>query len=134
MNNISANDPNFINSQKYKDFLKENPGQGILNIRVYTASQAVPISNLKIVVTKKIGNNNVIFFEGYSDSSGIIPPISLPAPKLNQDDLKIPESTTYDVLATYMPDNVSEDFKIEMYDGVSVVQNINVALTNVEGY
>ena len=129
MNNISVND---VNSKEYQEFLKNNPGRGTLNIRVSSLSQAIPISNLKVVVSKIIGKDNVIFFEGYSDSSGIISSIILPTPKLNQDDLKIPSSVTYDILATYTPDKISERFEVNMYENVSVLQNINIVLKNRE--
>lgn len=126
MNNVYIDNENFINSSEYQEFLKNNPSRGSLNIRVYTASQAIPISNLKVVVSTIIGNSNAIFFEGYSDESGVIEPISLPAPKLATNDLTIPSSTEYEILATYVPDNVSETFKIDMFEDVNVVQNINV--------
>ena len=134
MNNVSINDQDFINSKEYQDFLKNNPSQGSLSIRVYTASQAVPISNLKVVVSKVIGNNRVVFFEGYSDASGVVSKIDLPAPKLNKDDLEIPSSTTYDVLAIYIPDNVNENFKVDIFENVNVVQNINIIVKNMEEY
>ena len=64
MNNVSINNQNLVNSPEYQEFLKNNPGRGYLNIRVYTASQAIPISNLKVVVSTVIGANNVIFLWG----------------------------------------------------------------------
>ena len=134
MNNVSINNQNLVNSPEYQEFLKNNPGRGYLNIRVYTASQARPISNLKVVVSTVIGANNVIFFEGYSDSSGIIETIDLPTPKLKFNDLTIPNSMSYNILATYTPDNVSENFIVEMYENVNVIQNINIAPINQEEY
>lgn len=115
--------------KEYQEFLKENPTFGYLSIRVYTASQAVPISNLKIVVQKKINDRDVVFYEGYTNVSGVIEKIPLPAPKLNLDDLKVPVGVTYDIVATYVPENVSEKFTVEIYEGVSVIQNINIALS-----
>ncbi len=128
MNNFYVNDEKIINSKEYQEFLKNNPAKGFLNIRVYTASQAIPISNLKVVVSTVIGNNNVIFFEGYSNESGVIEEIELPAPKLDSNDLNVPNSTEYQILATYVPDDVSEVFKVNMFEDVQVVQNINVVL------
>ena len=124
-------DENLINSSEYQEFIRENPSKGSLTIRVSTASGAIPISNLKVTISTIIGGNNVIFFEGYSDSSGIIESISLPAPKLNQDDLVVPVGTTYNILATYIPDNVNKNFKVEIFEGVNVVQKINVAFKEV---
>lgn len=124
------NDQNFKNSNEYKSFLEANSGEGVLDIRVYTASGAIPISNLKVIVSKIVGNTNVIFFEGYSDSSGIIESIKLPAPKIKTDDLKIPSSAEYNISANYIPDNVNENFKVEIYDGIRVIQNINILPKN----
>ena len=134
MNNVNINDQAFVNSKEYQEFLKENPSQGFLDIRVYTASQAIPINNLKVVVSKTIGNNNVIFYEGYSDASGVVPTIILPTPKLNKDDLIIPNGINYDILAIYVPDNVSEKFEVQMFEDVNVLQSINITLTNMGGY
>ncbi len=134
MNNVSINDQTLIDSNEYKEFMKNNPSVGYLNIRVRAASGAIPISNLKVAVSTVIGNNNVIFFEGYSDASGIIETINLPTPKLNPNDLTVPQGTAYNILATYVPDNISENFVVEMYEDISVVQNINIAPVNPEEY
>ncbi len=131
MNNID--DQKIINSAEYQEFIKNNPTKGYLSIRVRAASGAIPISNLKVVVSTNIGNSNVIFFEGYSDASGIIKTIELPAPRLNSDDLTIPKGTIYNILATYVPDNVSENFTVEMYENISVIQTINIAPPSLEG-
>ena len=68
MNTFNINDQSFINSKVYQDFLKENPGSGYLKIRAFTANQAIPISGLNIIISKNIDNNNVIFFEGTTNS------------------------------------------------------------------
>ncbi len=108
----------------YQKFLKDNPGSGRLRIRAYAANGAVPISNLKVVVTKDIENNKITFFEGATNESGIIDGITLPAPIINTDNLIQPNSTTYDITATY--NNIDLLYKINMYDDVMVVQNISV--------
>lgn len=126
MNNFNVNDENFINSQLYKDFIKDNPVYGYLSIRAYAANEAVPISNLRIVVSTNIGDNNVIFFEGYTNSSGVIERITLPAPRLDLSNLDAPNKTTYMITATYAPNNVSRTYMVNMYENVSVIQNINI--------
>ena len=108
----------------YQKYLKDNPGRGNLRIRAYAANGAVPISNLKIVVTKNIDNNKITFYEGVTNESGIIERITLPAPIINSDNLIQPNSTTYDITATY--NNIDLLYKINMYDDVCVVQNISV--------
>ena len=126
MNTYNINDENLIKMDFYKKFLSENPSRGYLNIRAYAASQAIPISGLKIIVSTEIGDNKIIFFEGSTNSSGVITGISLPAPKLTSDNLDAPSKTTYDIQAIYTPDNISRFYKINMYENVSVIQNISV--------
>lgn len=126
MNTYTINDENFINSSIYREFLKNNPSRGYLNIRAYAASQAVPISGLKVVISTNIDNNKVIFFEGSTNSSGIIGGIALPAPTLNTDNLDAPSRTQYQIEATYIPDNLTRLYTVNMYENVSVIQNINI--------
>ena len=78
------------------------------------------------VVSKVIDNKCVIFFEGATDSSGVIERIVLPAPKLNTDNLTAPKSTTYDIKATYEPDNLNDIYRVNIYDNIYVIQTINV--------
>ena len=129
MNTYNFNDESFKSTDIYKQYIKENNGEGYLKIRAYAASQALPISNLKIVVSKEIGNNNIIFFEGETNSSGIIEKITLPGPKQNTDDLVIPNSITYDIKATYEPDNTTTIYRVNIYDNIYVVQTINIVPT-----
>lgn len=124
MNNVS--DINYVNSSEYQEFLRLNPTRGSLKIRAYAANQAVPISGLRIVITTKVSNSDVIFFEGVTDNSGVIERISLPAPEINTDNLEIPNFLTYDVNATYVPDNINRVYKVNIYGNVCVVQNINI--------
>ncbi len=124
MNTFNINDQNFLNSEVYKNFIKDNPSNGYLKIRAFAANQAIPISNLNIIVSKNIDNNNVIFFEGKTNSSGIIEKITLPTPKLDQNNLDKPSSTTYDIEATYQ--NETRIYKVNMYENVYVLQEINI--------
>ena len=126
MNTYNINDQNFINSETYQNFLRNNPSRGYLNIRAYAASQAVPISGLRIVVSTNIDNNKVVFFEGSTNSSWIIGGIALPAPRLDPNNLDAPNKTSYDIQATYIPDNITQIYKVNMYENVSVIQNINI--------
>ena len=134
MNTYNFNDESFKNTDLYKQYINDNPNKGYLKIRAYSASQALPVSNLKIVVSKTIDNNTIIFYEGNTNSSGIVEKIVLPAPKGNTSDLTVPNSTTYDIKATYEPDNTTSIYKINIYDNIYVVQTINIVPTmNVMG-
>ena len=120
----NVNDKDFLNSEIYKSFINSNSGVGFLKIRAYAASQAVPISGMNVVVSKDIDGNKVVFFEGVTNESGVIEKISLPAPKMDNDNMVSPVITTYDVDTSY--DGESRLYKVNIYDGIYVVQNINV--------
>lgn len=126
MNTYYFNDDNFKNTNLYINFINDNPKQGFLNIRASSASSAIPVEGLKVVVSKIVDNTNIIFFEGYTDSSGMIDMITLPAPNLNSDNMIKPQNILYDLYATYLPNNYSSKYNIRIYDGVCVLQNINI--------
>ena len=113
----------FMKTNEYKEFIKNNPGIGKLKIRSYAASEALPVEGLNIVVSSIINNNKIIFFTGKTDGSGMIPTISLPTPSLISN-LEIPNTIKYDIEA-YMDSSNKSNFSINMYDGVCVLQNIN---------
>lgn len=124
--NYNVNDPDFKNSTLYQEFLKENPVQGYLKIRASAARGAIPISGLKIVVSKNIEDNNVTFFEGSTNESGMIDEIILPAPRLNDSDLVKPNNILYDITATYKEENKPAIYKVYIYENVRVLQNITI--------
>lgn len=113
----------FMKTNEYNEFIKNNPGIGKLKIRSYAASEALPVEGLNIVVSSIINNNKIIFFTGKTDGSGMIPTISLPTPSLISN-LEIPNTIKYDIEA-YMDSSNKSNFSVNMYDGVCVLQNIN---------
>ena len=132
---FNINDDNYKKTNAYVSFMNEHPSKGNLRVKASAASGAIPISGVKIVVTTLIENNNVIFYEGETDSSGLIDRISLPAKKLDSNNLEIPDKTVYSIRATYVPDNLSMTFNVNIYEGICVVQNINIVpeLRLIEG-
>ena len=119
----NIDDKDFINSELYKDFIKDNSGLSFLKIRAFAASQAVPISGMSVVVSKDIGGNKVIFFSGVTNESGVIERIQLPVPR-SSDNMLAPVLTTYDIDTSYEGEN--RLYKVNVYDNIYVVQNINV--------
>ena len=109
----------FKKSSEYVDFIKNNPGVGRLKIRAYAASEALPVSGLNIIVSSIVFSKKIIFYNGVTDASGIIPTIELPCPSLI-DNLEIPNTIKYDIEVVG-----GNTFSINMYDGICVVQNIN---------
>lgn len=113
-----------LNKDVYDKFILENSGSGTLKIRAYAASEALPVGGLNIIVSSVIDNDEVVFFRGVTDKSGMIPNIKLPAPKLDVNNLDVPKTINYKISA-YMDISTKIDFSINMYDGICVVQNIN---------
>ena len=124
MNTYYFDDESYMNTNSYTKFISENPAEGYLKIRAYAANQAVPIAGVKIIISKIIDDNKVIFYEGETNESGIIENITLPAPKQNSDDLDIPSKTAYDISAKYTPDNLDRNYKANIYEGLKVIQTI----------
>ena len=133
MNTYDINDNTFTSSKEFQDFMSQNPARGFLRIRAYAASGAIPISGLDVVISTIINNSKFIFFEGSTNESGIIDNISLPAPKLNTDNLDVPTKMIYDVEASYEPDNFRRKYQVNIYENVFVVQSINVGPSNSLG-
>ena len=124
------NDEDLIASALFQKFLTDNPASGMLKIRSFAASMAVPIKGLRVIVSSMLDDNTkVIFFEGVTDESGMIENIKLPAPKLSNDNLVAPVKTEYEIEANYDPDNIKLIYKINMYEDVCVMQNINITPT-----
>ena len=126
MNTYNFNDESFKTTASYKNFITTNPGIGYLKIRAYGASGAIPISNLKIIVSKIIDNNTIIFYEGITNSSGIIENIPLPTPKSSQNDEENPQYTTYEIKAIYQEKAMTNNYSVNMYENIYVIQTINV--------
>ena len=124
MNSVYFTDEDFIKSQTYQNFIKANSGQGILNIRAYAASSAIPISGLNVTISKVIDNLKVIFFEGATDNSGIISQIALPTPVNTLNNMEVPMSQDYLIEASYNDQNIL--LNVKMYSNIQVLQNINV--------
>ena len=76
-----------------------------------------------------IDNNKVIFFEGNTNESGIIERITLPAPSLNQNNLDAPSSATYEITATYDEGNLTNIYRVNIYENIYVIQTISVVPT-----
>ena len=124
MNIYNFNDLTFKNSTIYQEFINENPATGYLKIRASAASSAIPIEGMKINVNTVFEDNKIIFFEGVTDSSGMIEKLTLPAPTLNPNDLIAPKSTIYNIDTEYNGNKNS--YTARMYEWLCVMQNINV--------
>ena len=114
----------FKSSSLYDKFVKDNSSFGFLKVRAYMAFGAIPASGVRVIVSKMIDGVKVVFFDGFTDSSGVIEKIMLPAPVLDSglDDTNL---LKYDFFASY------DDFKyysiVNIFENIIVVQNINIS-------
>lgn len=118
----------FKKMDSYQQFIKENPAVGYLKVQVFTAYGAIPIADTNILITKDIGGDKVVFFEGKTDSSGIISDIELPAPPINNlpDPNSLPQYTVYDLTAIHLGYESIKKYLIGMFGGVGVIQYIKM--------
>lgn len=110
---------------EYNKFIQENPAIGNLKVEAFTAYRAIPVSEVNIIVSKDIGNYKVVFFNGFTDSSGMISKIELPAPAAVSSSQK-PEYTVYDLAAIHEGYETIKRYGIGMFGGVNVIQYVKM--------
>ena len=119
----------FKNMPEYNQFISQNPDVGYVKVQVFTAYEAIPITDTQILITKKLGDKRVIFFEGKTDSSGIISDIALPAPvtvPVGTPDV-VPEYETYDLTAVHAGYETIKQFVIGVFGDVKIIQYVKMA-------
>lgn len=132
MNIISYEE--FKNTDLYQDFIRENPDLGYLKVQVFTAYGAIPIPNTSIIITKDIEEYKIVFFQGVTDSSGIISNIALPAPVTVTVSDEAPEYTLYDMTAISQEYEALKSYSIGMFGGINVIQYVKMTpKVNLEG-
>ena len=109
----------------YNDFITKNPSLGYLKVQATTAYGAMGVADTEITIYKDIGEYNVIFFRGKTDSSGIIDNIALPAPMM-LNDIETPEYTVYQLNALHLGYETIKNYNIGMFGGIKVIQNIKM--------
>ena len=116
----------FFNNSKYQEFIRNNPGKANLKIRAFTASEALPLVGIHIVVRTMVGEDEFIFFDGETDSSGMVDTLSLPTPSMISDNLEVPSSILYEIVAESKSMNMNRLYQVRMYDGICVIQNVEL--------
>ncbi len=128
---IKNTDEKLLDDFEYQEFLKENPGRGVLKIRTSSASETLPVSDVLVTVTKVVGKNTIVFFDGKTDDSGMINGIVLPTPKRVSNDEEVPKFATYSLRAVHLNNNFDKTYDISLCCGVVAIQYINI-VPNVE--
>lgn len=124
-------DESFKNTNDFWEFKNLNPGVGRLKIRAFAANEALPVSNVHVVVSCLFHDMKIVFFDGVTDASGMTSVIELPTPRTNSDDLIVPEAINYEVESEDVEMNNKQSFVVKMYNGICVVQNI-IIVPNME--
>lgn len=112
----------------YEQFLQQNHKTGSLKIQAFTGDQAIPVSNVTVVISKKFGNNERVFYTAKTNEDGIIDGITLPAPDKNismSPSEELPYAD-YDIKANH-PSFQDQSYPgIPIFDGVKSIQPIKL--------
>lgn len=126
----------FKNSSTYKNFININSGKGILRVEASTASEAYPLKEVEVIISKKLDGNKIIFYKGVTNDSGIIDGIILPTRGMNSEveDASDILFTTYDLEAKYPKYGLEKMYDVSIFDDVKVIQPITFPVTDlIEG-
>ena len=126
----------FRDSSIYKNFMNINNGKGILKIEASTASEAYPLKDVEITISKRLDGANVIFYKGVTNDSGIIDGIVLPTRAMTNEvnDVSDIFFTTYDLVAKIPKYDVEKDYDVSIFDNVKVIQPITFPVNDlIEG-
>ena len=110
----------------YNDFINVNPDLGILKIEAFTVNEGLPIPDTYILIYKDIGEYNVIFYKGKTDSNGMIDNIYLPTPKMSESNILEPLYTVYDMNAYHIGFETIKKYSIGMFGGIKVIQYVKM--------
>lgn len=122
-------DTNETEYESYTDFIRENSRRGMLKVQASRAEQSIPVSGVKIRVSKDIGDREYVFFEGYTDRNGMIDGIELPAPpRGNSLSSSLPDKTVTYLLNADAPSYLPIAIDINMYEGIKTIQPLNMML------
>lgn len=111
-------------------FLRANPDRGVLRIQAFRGNQSIPVKGVQVTVRRDFDDGSShVFYQGTTDESGLIDPISLPAPDRSQSLVPGDDnpSATYTVraeLAGFEP----VESTVDLYQGIKTVQPIQLQL------
>lgn len=113
----------------YRNFLRENPGRGMLKIQASRASGAYPATGVRIALVKKFADGEHVFYSGLTDANGIIDGIELPAPPIeNSLEYELPDKAASYLLRTFSPDYVDSERAVEIFGGIKTIQPLYMTL------
>lgn len=108
----------------YQSFLNDNKGKGTLKVQIYIANQAIPISDVSVIIEKEIAQFTYIIFEGKTNLDGIVDNIILPSPII--EDMDNPSFTTYKLKVSHKSYKIPDTFNIPIYSNQKMIQYVNL--------
>jgi hypothetical protein len=117
----------------YNQFLKENPKTGYLKVEVFAANRALPITNARVTVSKKLKDEQRMLKVLLTDINGQTETIPLPAPdKLisEKPGMGIPYST-YTIKVEQPNFLPLEDFDVPIFEGITSIQPVELTPTTI---
>ena len=121
--------PDAAEDATLSSFLQANPDEGTLRVQVFRGDQSIPVENVRVVISRRLGGQDHVFFQGSTNASGIIDPIVLPVPSRTLS-LRPGEPhpyATYDLRAAH-PQFQPLETTVDVYQGVKTVQPIQLRL------
>ena len=125
---MDSSEVDFNAPQTYEEFLNQNPAKGTLKIQAFTARQAIPVPGVHVIVSKRIGDENHIFFEGTTDESGLIDNITLPAPMRSSSETPFQPHpfALYDIQTDH-PSYLQQDLRYgAIFEGIKSIQPVDL--------
>ncbi len=110
-----------------QDFVDVNNRRGTVRFRTYTARDALPVPDARIVVSKTIGGKKHVFYSLTTDKSGQTALISLPAPpkELSETpDSTITPYSVYDAEITAQGFSTIMVRNLPVFEGITSVQRV----------
>ena len=99
---------------------------GALKVQVFMADRVYPVSSAHVVITGK--ENKKVYFDGYTNTTGIVGSLYLPAPKksLSQSPQEKPPYAQYDITVTHPRFQKRQYLGVPVFSGVESIQNIQL--------
>ena len=115
-------------SADFQEYLDRNPGVGLVKVQVQAGRSSVPVADARVVVSKRIGNENFVLADVTTDVNGMTGSISLPAPPayLSQSPGNADPYSFYDIVISHPDYETVTDNGIPVFDGVLSIQNIGL--------
>lgn len=115
--------------KKYSDYIKNLTGSGTIKVKTFSSYGLYPISNVHVVIYKEFEDENYYIYDRYTDGSGIIKDLTLPAPSKSYS--QTPENSGVRPYAEYNIYVEHPNFVNLLYENVPVFDGI-ISIQGVE--